>query len=112
MEAGFNLDVRMHWLLGGQGIEPMKMAALLANGRWVTSRTQELTSAQILDLIVAGCRVKQYLCEGRSRRPVMGNFSIVLSVLQANSVALNAIGNNLANLNTTGGASNVIFPSL
>jgi flagellar hook protein FlgE len=42
----------------------------------------------------------------------MGNFSIVLSGLQANSVALNAIGNNLANLNTTGGASNVTFPSL
>ena len=31
----------------------------------------------------------------------MGNFSIALSGLQANSVALNTIGNNLANLNTT-----------
>jgi hypothetical protein len=30
-------------LLGGQGIEPMKIAALSANERWVTSRTQELT---------------------------------------------------------------------
>jgi hypothetical protein len=61
MEAGFNLDVGMQWLLGGQGIELMKIAALSANERWVTSRTQELTSAQNLDLIVAGCRVKQYL---------------------------------------------------
>jgi flagellar hook protein FlgE len=42
----------------------------------------------------------------------MGNFSIAFSGLQANSVALNTIGNNLANLNTTGGASNVIFRSL
>jgi flagellar hook protein FlgE len=31
----------------------------------------------------------------------MGNFSIALSGLEANSVALNTIGNNLANLNTT-----------
>ncbi|HXC94803.1 MAG TPA: flagellar hook protein FlgE [Edaphobacter sp.] len=31
----------------------------------------------------------------------MGNFSIALSGLQADSVALNTIGNNLANLNTT-----------
>ncbi|GGA56385.1 flagellar hook protein FlgE [Edaphobacter acidisoli] len=31
----------------------------------------------------------------------MGNFSIALSGLQANTVALNTIGNNLANLNTT-----------
>jgi flagellar hook protein FlgE len=31
----------------------------------------------------------------------MGNFSIALSGLRANSVALNTIGNNLANLNTT-----------
>jgi flagellar hook protein FlgE len=31
----------------------------------------------------------------------MGNFSIALSGLQAESVALNTIGNNLANLNTT-----------
>jgi len=31
----------------------------------------------------------------------MGNFSIALSGLQANSVALSTIGNNLANLNTT-----------
>jgi flagellar hook protein FlgE len=31
----------------------------------------------------------------------MGNFSIALSGLQANSVALNTIGDNLANLNTT-----------
>jgi flagellar hook protein FlgE len=31
----------------------------------------------------------------------MGNFSIALSGLQANSVALDTIGNNLANLNTT-----------
>jgi flagellar hook protein FlgE len=31
----------------------------------------------------------------------MGNFSIALSGLKANSVALNTIGNNLANLNTT-----------
>jgi flagellar hook protein FlgE len=31
----------------------------------------------------------------------MGNFSIALSGLQANSVALNTIGNNLANLDTT-----------
>src|ERR1700709_654919 len=31
----------------------------------------------------------------------MGNFSIALSGLQANSVALNTIGNNLANLNST-----------
>ena len=30
----------------------------------------------------------------------MGNFSIALSGLQAESVALNTIGNNLANLNT------------
>src|ERR1700748_2062167 len=30
----------------------------------------------------------------------MGNFSIALSGLQADSVALNTIGNNLANLNT------------
>src|ERR1700730_15793430 len=35
------------------------------------------------------------------RRTRMGNFSIALSGLQANSVALNTIGNNLANLNTT-----------
>jgi flagellar hook protein FlgE len=32
---------------------------------------------------------------------MMGNFSIALSGLQADSVALNTIGNNLANLNTT-----------
>ena len=31
----------------------------------------------------------------------MGNFSIALSGLEADSVALNTIGNNLANLNTT-----------
>ena len=31
----------------------------------------------------------------------MGNFSIALSGLQADSVALNTIGNDLANLNTT-----------
>jgi flagellar hook protein FlgE len=31
----------------------------------------------------------------------MGNFSIALSGLQAESVAVNTIGNNLANLNTT-----------
>jgi flagellar hook protein FlgE len=31
----------------------------------------------------------------------MGNFSVALSGLQAESVALNTIGNNLANLNTT-----------
>ncbi len=31
----------------------------------------------------------------------MGNFSIALSGLQADSVELNTIGNNLANLNTT-----------
>ena len=31
----------------------------------------------------------------------MGNFSIALSELEANSTALNTIGNNLANLNTT-----------
>src|SRR6185312_13008969 len=31
----------------------------------------------------------------------MGNFSIALSGLQADTVALNTIGNNLANLNTT-----------
>jgi flagellar hook protein FlgE len=31
----------------------------------------------------------------------MGNFSIALSGLQADSVALNTIGDNLANLNTT-----------
>jgi flagellar hook protein FlgE len=31
----------------------------------------------------------------------MGNFSMALSGLQAESVALNTIGNNLANLNTT-----------
>jgi flagellar hook protein FlgE len=31
----------------------------------------------------------------------MGNFSVALSGLQADSVALNTIGNNLANLNTT-----------
>jgi flagellar hook protein FlgE len=31
----------------------------------------------------------------------MGNFSIALSGLQADSVALNTIGTNLANLNTT-----------
>src|SRR5713226_8162435 len=31
----------------------------------------------------------------------MGSFSIALSGLQAESVALNTIGNNLANLNTT-----------
>src|ERR1700730_17348720 len=31
----------------------------------------------------------------------MGNFSIALSGLQADSVALNTIGNNLSNLNTT-----------
>jgi flagellar hook protein FlgE len=32
----------------------------------------------------------------------MGNFSIALSGLEADSVSLNTIGNNLANLNTTG----------
>ena len=31
----------------------------------------------------------------------MGNFSIALSGLEADSVSLNTIGNNLANLNTT-----------
>ena len=31
----------------------------------------------------------------------MGNFSIALSGLEADSTALNTIGNNLANLNTT-----------
>ena len=31
----------------------------------------------------------------------MGNFSIALSGLQADSIELNTIGNNLANLNTT-----------
>ena len=31
----------------------------------------------------------------------MGNFSIALSGLEADTVALNTIGNNLANLNTT-----------
>jgi flagellar hook protein FlgE len=34
-------------------------------------------------------------------RKKMGNFSIALSGLQADTVALNTIGNNLANLNTT-----------
>jgi len=37
----------------------------------------------------------------RTKTNTMGNFSIALSGLQANSVALNTIGNNLANLNTT-----------
>jgi flagellar hook-basal body protein len=36
-----------------------------------------------------------------SKRTSMGNFSIALSGLQADSVELNTIGNNLANLNTT-----------
>ena len=35
------------------------------------------------------------------RVPLMPNFSIALTGLEANSVALNTIGNNLANLNTT-----------
>jgi flagellar hook protein FlgE len=35
------------------------------------------------------------------RRTAMGNFSIALSGLEADSTALNTIGNNLANLNTT-----------
>src|ERR1700733_8266281 len=35
------------------------------------------------------------------RRTTMGNFSIALSGLQADSTSLNTIGNNLANLNTT-----------
>src|SRR5580658_11327857 len=38
---------------------------------------------------------------GKSGGTTMGNFSIALSGLQAESVALNTIGNNLANLNTT-----------
>jgi flagellar hook protein FlgE len=37
----------------------------------------------------------------RAKERTMGNFSIPLSGLQADSVALNTIGNNLANLNTT-----------
>jgi flagellar hook protein FlgE len=37
----------------------------------------------------------------RPRRTAMGNFSIALSGLEADSVSLNTIGNNLANLNTT-----------
>jgi flagellar hook protein FlgE len=37
----------------------------------------------------------------RTRRTAMGNFSIALSGLEADSTALNTIGNNLANLNTT-----------
>ena len=37
----------------------------------------------------------------KTKEKTMGNFSIALSGLQADSVALNTIGNNLANLNTT-----------
>src|SRR5215469_11880525 len=38
---------------------------------------------------------------GVQRREDMGSFSIALSGLQADTVSLNTIGNNLANLNTT-----------
>jgi flagellar hook protein FlgE len=44
---------------------------------------------------------KENCNQGRSRRRTMGNFSIALSGLDADSTALNTIGNNLANLNTT-----------
>jgi flagellar hook protein FlgE len=43
----------------------------------------------------------QQNCNHETRRKTMGNFSIALSGLEADSVALNTIGNNLANLNTT-----------
>jgi flagellar hook protein FlgE len=44
---------------------------------------------------------KQNYKQERPRRTAMGNFSIALSGLEADSVSLNTIGNNLANLNTT-----------
>src|SRR3984957_18765800 len=44
---------------------------------------------------------KQNCKQERPRRTAMGNFSIALSGLEADSVSLNTIGNNLANLNTT-----------
>src|SRR5271155_4730343 len=44
---------------------------------------------------------KQNCNQERPRRTAMGNFSIALSGLEADSVSLNTIGNNLANLNTT-----------
>jgi flagellar hook protein FlgE len=46
-------------------------------------------------------KTKQNCNQEGTRRETMGNFSIALSGLQADSVALNTIGNNLANLNTT-----------
>src|SRR5271168_2573835 len=46
-------------------------------------------------------RQQAELNQERPRRTTMGNFSIALSGLDADSVALNTIGNNLANLNTT-----------
>jgi flagellar hook protein FlgE len=50
------------------------------------------------------CEVKtqqQGTVTRKTKEKTMGNFSIALSGLQADSVALNTIGNNLANLNTT-----------
>jgi flagellar hook protein FlgE len=45
---------------------------------------------------------EKYNCKTEMpRRTTMGNFSIALSGLEADSTALNTIGNNLANLNTT-----------
>jgi flagellar hook protein FlgE len=56
----------------------------------------------VLNFCLFKARNNQQNCKpGRPRRKTMGNFSIALSGLQANSVALNTIGNNLANLNTT-----------
>src|SRR5437660_1052092 len=64
-------------------------------------RPVQVISYQVIKLTIYGQPQQRFEYHKRTRRTAMASFSIALTGLQANSVALNTIGNNLANLNTT-----------